>query len=163
MEQDSDSQHKRPHDLISRDDPSNAGSAHSTPRKRAKQAGKLGHQDVRDFVPVGGSFSTAAVPIDEAQEHIDQGSQVMLSPKAENRIDHETEISEVIPPQSVQAAPPVNWNAVNTKIRTTLGGSAGKFKTVVDEPSLENGARKWAEIDRDTGGPTLAIKRNAPY
>lgn len=161
MEQDSDSHHKRPHTLISRDDASNAGSAHSTPRKRAKQAGKLGHQDVRDFVPVGGSFSTAAEPIDEAKEHSDEGSQVMLGPKAEKRGDHE--IACGLSPQSVQAAPPVNWNAVNTKIRTTLGGSAGKVKTVVEEPSLGDGGHKEAENDRDLGGPTLAIKGNSPY
>ena len=88
MEQDIDSrsatlERKRPHDLISRHDASNAGSASSTPRKRAKQAGKLGHQDVRDFVPVGASFSTSAVSVDEAQDSGDDGSRIKLSPKAE--------------------------------------------------------------------------------
>ena len=172
MEQDIDShpdtlERKRPHNVISRDDTSNAGSAHSTPRKRAKQAGKLGHQDVRDFVPVGGSFSTTAVLKDEAQENSDEASQVELSPKAaesyrSNQAFKEGEeleedntlraIPETPSPHDVQAAPPVTWNAVNTtKIRTTLGGSVGKFKALVDEPILPDGVQKKAENDRDRG------------
>ena len=88
-EQDHDSgtatlERKRPHNVTSRDDASNLGSASSTPRKRAKLAGKLGHQDVRDFVPVGASFSTSAVPIDEAQDSGDDSSQV------ESILDSET-------------------------------------------------------------------------
>ena len=56
------------------------------------------------------------------------------------------EISEVISPQDVKAAPPVNWNAVNsTKIRTAFGGSVGKIKNMVDEPSLADDGRKEAE------------------
>ena len=88
LEQDTDlgaatHQRKRPRGAVSRDDTSNAGSAHSTPRKRAKHAGKLGHQDVRDFVPVGASFSTSVVPVDEAQDSGDDGSQAEMSLKAE--------------------------------------------------------------------------------
>lgn len=53
------------------------------------------------------------------------------------------EISETILPQDVQTAAPMNWNAVNTtKIRTTLGGSVGKIKDLIDEPSLANGDQK---------------------
>lgn len=94
MEQDTDThtatlERKRPHDVVSRDDASNAGSAHSTPRKRAKHVGKLGHQDVRDFVPVGGSFSTSAVPVDEAQDSGDDGSQAEIGLKAETFSDDE--------------------------------------------------------------------------
>lgn len=93
MEEDTKSrttlERKRPHDAISRDDASNAGSAHSTPRKRAKHAGKLGHQDVRDFVPVGASFSTSVVPVDESQDSGDDGSQSEISPKAERSSNHE--------------------------------------------------------------------------
>lgn len=86
---------KRPHDVVSRDDASNAGSAHSTPRKRVKHAGKLGYQDVRDFVPVGASFSTSIVPVDEAQDSRDDGSQVESSPKAETLNGYEVlEVSE---------------------------------------------------------------------
>lgn len=80
---------KRPHDVISYDDASNLGSARSTPRKRAKKAGKLGHQDVRDFVPVGASFSTSAVPIDEILESGDDGSQEELNPNTEALSDDE--------------------------------------------------------------------------
>lgn len=93
-EQDPDSdtatlKRKRPHDVISCDDASNLGSARSTPRKRAKKAGKLGHQDVRDFVPVGASFSTSAVPIDEIQESGDDGSQEGLDLNSETLSDYE--------------------------------------------------------------------------
>ncbi len=92
LEQDTDlgaatHQRKRPHGVVSRDDTSNAGSAHSTPRKRAKYAGKLGHQDVRDFVPVGASFSTSVVPVDEAQDSGDDGSQAEMSIKVETLND----------------------------------------------------------------------------
>lgn len=52
---------KRPFDLTTHDDSSNAGSAASTPRKRRKRRGKGGdqraYQDVRDFVPDGVNFS----------------------------------------------------------------------------------------------------------
>lgn len=99
-EQDPDSdtatlERKRPHEVISYDDASNLGSAHSTPRKRARKAGKLGHQDVRDFVPVGASFSTSAVPIDEIQESGDDGSQEEVNLNTETLSDHEPfEVSE---------------------------------------------------------------------
>lgn len=100
MEQSTDSptatlERKRPHNVVSRDDSSNAGSAHSTPRKRAKHAEKLGHQDVRDFVPVGASFSTSVVPVDEAQDIGDDDSQAEISLKAEILSDYEAlEVSE---------------------------------------------------------------------
>lgn len=80
---------KRPHDVVSRDDASNAGSAQSTPRKRVKYAGKLRHQEIRDFVPVGASFSTSAVPVEEAEDSGDEGFQAGKSPKAENLSDYE--------------------------------------------------------------------------
>ncbi len=53
---------KRPHD-----DSSNAGSTKSTPRKRARRSGRIGQQDVRDFVPHGASFSTSAAAIGEGE------------------------------------------------------------------------------------------------
>ena len=94
VEQDTDPntatlERKRPHDVISRNDNSSIASAHSTPRKRARHAGKLGHQDVRDFVPVGSTFSTSAVPIDEPQDSGDDGFQVNTDPKAETLSDYE--------------------------------------------------------------------------
>lgn len=86
---------KRPHDVISYHNASNLGSAHSTPRKRARKAGKLGHQDVRDFVPVGASFSTSVVPIDEIRESGDDGSQEELDLNTETLSDNEPfEVSE---------------------------------------------------------------------
>ena len=68
-------QRKRPRSVLSRDDASNAGSAHSTPRKRSKRAGRWGPQDVRDFVPVGASFSTSVVPIEEGLDSFDDSSE----------------------------------------------------------------------------------------
>ena len=67
-------QRKRHHSVDSRDDASNTSSAQSTPRKRAKRAGKLGAQDVRDFVPVGASFSTSVIPIEEVHDGGDNSS-----------------------------------------------------------------------------------------
>lgn len=63
-------------------------------------------------------------------------------------------VSETVAPQDVQAASPVNWNAVNfIKIRTTLGGSVGKIKDFADEPNLTNGSGKRmnGRSDRDLG------------
>ena len=60
---------KRPHDV---DDVSNTVTAPSTPRKRAKRAGKPGHQDVRDFVPAGATFSTSVVPMEEVRNSSDE-------------------------------------------------------------------------------------------
>ena len=60
-----------------------------------------------------------------------------------NGIKMPNEISEIASPQDMQAAPPVSWNAVNTtKIRTTLGGSGGKVKDLVDQPTVTNGVGK---------------------
>lgn len=61
---------KRPLELVSHDNPSTAGSVPSTPRKRAKHTGKQGHQDVKDFVSAGGSFSASAAPL-VAEQHND--------------------------------------------------------------------------------------------
>ena len=76
----------------------------------------------------------------------------------ENEIPRET--FKIVSPQTVQAAPPVNWNVVNTtKIRTTLGGSIGKVKNLVDEPSLTDGGRKESEgnSNRDLGQLILLL------
>ena len=80
LEQDTDLgtstlERKRHHSVVSRDDASNTSSAQSTPRKRTKRAGKLGPQDVRDFVPVGASFSTSVIPIEGVHDGGDKSSQ----------------------------------------------------------------------------------------
>ena len=78
---------KRPHDV---DDASNTVTAHSTPRKRAKKAGKPGHQDVRDFVPVGATFSTSVVPMGEVRDSSDEeGSRVEMDQDSEELSDVE--------------------------------------------------------------------------
>ena len=78
---------KRPHDV---DDASNTVTAHSTPRKRAKKVGRPGHQDVRDFVPVGATFSTSVVPLGEARDSGDEeGSRVEMDQGSEELSDGE--------------------------------------------------------------------------
>ena len=67
---------KRSHDLTMSDDHSSSGSANSTPRKRARRAGRLHHQDVRDFVPPGASFSSTPIPLDERPPGGDDGMHV---------------------------------------------------------------------------------------
>ena len=74
---------KRPHDVTFRDEAPNADSKPSTPRKRVKHPETLGYQDVREFVPVGASFSTSVVPLHEAQNSGDDGPQVGTSVKAD--------------------------------------------------------------------------------
>ena len=78
---------KRPHDV---DDASNTVTAHSTPQKRAKKSGKPGYQDVRDFVPVGATFSTSVVPMEEVRDNSDDdGSRVETDQDSEGLSDVE--------------------------------------------------------------------------
>ena len=86
MEGDTDSrvatlERKRPYDPAIGDGNSNAGSVTSTPRKRAKYTGKLGHQDVRDFVPNGASFSSSALPFDDVSASEGESVQLVASIK----------------------------------------------------------------------------------
>ena len=82
------------------------------------------------------------------------------SVKMEERLEESEmpyEVCEKISPQHAQAAPPVNWNAVNTtKIRTSLGGNVGKAKDLVDESSMTDwdGKEIEARSVRDLGEPT---------
>ena len=78
---------KRTHDV---DDALNIVTAHSTPRKRAKKTGKPGYQDVRDFVPVGATFSTSVVPMEEVRDRSDDdGSRVGMDQDSEGLSDVE--------------------------------------------------------------------------
>ena len=79
---------KRPRDLTTSDDLSSSGSANSTPRKRARRIGKLGHQDVRDFVPLGASFTSAPIPLDEQAPSEDKGMDVEPSLGSEELQNH---------------------------------------------------------------------------
>ena len=82
-------QNKRPHDLTIGDDHPSSGSANSTPRKRARRVGKLAHQDVRDFVPVGASFSSNPIPLDEQGTSQDEGMPVEPSIGGEGLQNHD--------------------------------------------------------------------------
>ena len=82
------------------------------------------------------------------------------SAKVEERLEESKtpyKVCEKISPQHAQAAPPVNWNAVNTtKIRTSLGGNVGKAKDLVDESSTTDWDGKETESRsvRDLGEST---------
>ena len=82
---------KRPHDLTICDDHSSSGSANSTPRKRARRIGKLGHQDVRDFVPVGASFSSTPVLLDEQAPSEEEGMHVERSLRGKGLQNHDSD------------------------------------------------------------------------
>lgn len=79
---------KRPRDLTFSDDLSSSGSANSTPRKRARRVGKLGHQDVRDFVPLGASFSSTPIPLEEQAPGEDEAIHVEPSIGGEGLPNH---------------------------------------------------------------------------
>lgn len=65
---------KRPHGRISSSSSSNNVPTDSAPRKRAKDAGNLGYQDVRDFVPPAGEFSKNPVAMEEIRDSGRDGS-----------------------------------------------------------------------------------------
>lgn len=96
-----------------------------------------------------------------------EGYHGIRSVEAEKEIEEDNilrETSQIGSPQDVQAAPPMNWNAVNTtKIRTTLGGNVGKIKDLVDDPSLANGGREKAGglSNRDLGKLILLLVSTA--
>ena len=82
------------------------------------------------------------------------GSRELNVEEGLSRNNKPQETSKTTSPQDVQAAPPVSWNAVNTtKIRTTLGGSGGKVKDLVDQPTVTNGVGKEIQehSNRDVG------------
>ena len=90
---------KRAHDLTIGDDHSSSGSANSTPRKRARRVGKLGHQDVRDFVSVGASFNSTPIPLDEQAPSEDEGMHVepSLGPEGLQNRDPDQDIAAQFP------------------------------------------------------------------
>ena len=129
MDEDSDSrtasfERKQPHGDSDNDPSGDAASTHSTPRKRVKRRGKAGGRDLRDFVPVGGNFSTSTVPLDDADDNrsdVSSGSGVEKNggvPLSQASRD------------LVGAAPSINWNVGSkAKIRTSLGGSSATKQT----------------------------------
>ena len=63
---------KRPHDERPKDGNNGSGLLDAKPQKRIKGTGKAGQNDVADFVPNGGSFSTL-----EVAEDPEQGNEMM--------------------------------------------------------------------------------------
>ena len=107
-------------------------------------------------VPTCSNTVTKAVASATATELMEgyNGNRELNVEEGLNRNNNPQEISETTSPQDMQAAPPVSWNAVNTtKIRTTLGGSGGKVKDVVDQPTVINGVGKEIQehSNRDVG------------
>lgn len=112
---------KRTHNEVTQNDNPSAVSAGSTPRKRHKHASKSAFQDIRDFVPNGGSFGTNGTLI------------------ADTNIHDTVETS---------AAPPMNWNAVNsTKIRISLGGGHARNTAPREEALQANVVGSSNKID----------------
>ncbi len=118
---------KRPHDLTIGDDHSSSGSAKSTPRKRARRTAKLRHQDVRDFVPVGASFSSTPIPLDERPQSEDEGMHVEPSLGGEGLQNHD-------PDQEIAAQTPQDVRngitaAEDDRLGSPLSGDTKVFIT----------------------------------
>lgn len=114
---------KRTHDEATQNGDPGAVSADSTPRKRKKHASNSAFQDVRDFVPNGGSFGTNGTLIEDAD------------------IDDTVQTS---------TAPPMSWNAVNnTKIRTSLGG--GLVQNILPREGVLHAHVVGSSIEVDAG------------
>ncbi|MCJ1227232.1 hypothetical protein MMC12_003887 [Toensbergia leucococca] len=96
----------------------------STPRKRIKRNGRDNLQDMRDFVPTGGSFSVNAAILDQVQD----------SPSNLTTASDGMESGQLSTP-GVGTVPSINWNA-GTKIRfrTSLGGK--RTEKQGDSPSI---------------------------
>ena len=64
---------KRHHDIVVLDEISNASSAKSTPRKRARRYGNIRHQDSHSLVSNSAGFSKSAAHVGEDQGSEDDG------------------------------------------------------------------------------------------
>ena len=148
---------KRSHTIASRDECMTDGSTTSTPRKRNKHVGRLGYQDVRDFVPSGGSFSTSTILLEDvisnpANEGVEGHSSTTTPTKPDGDVpttsvhmegntnvrqgsdDVEDDRSGNVKQDNVELSkakipPPRNWNEVDhVTIRTKLGAGRGREK-----------------------------------
>ena len=138
---------KRPHDLTIGDDHSSSGSAKSTPRKRARRVGKLGHQDVRDFVPVGASFSSTPIPLDEQAPSEDEGMHVGPSLGGEGLQNHD-------PEQDTTAQIPRNVHNGNTASENGRLGSPIPGDTMVfitEDQTLPGHDHPTKEVSTNVG------------
>ncbi|KAL8707595.1 MAG: hypothetical protein Q9225_007729 [Loekoesia sp. 1 TL-2023] len=124
MDEDTDSRTasfalKRPHSDASH--PENSGSSStstltSNPRKRPRRANKLNTQDLRDFVPSGGSFSANAASLDSGPDKIkDQAAEEHLNSSPYQQTSHQN--------------PSMNWNTgtkaeIRVSLRDRLGGTS---------------------------------------
>ena len=112
---------KRPHSDPSHPENS-GGSSNSTPRKRARRANKLDTQDLRDFVPSGGTFSVNAASLDS-------GDDMIMDKEAGNH--HNNSSDQQLPHQ----IPSMNWNAgAKAKIRVSLRDRTGTGGTPATSP-----------------------------
>ena len=90
-------QNKRPHDRAIGDDNS---SSDSMPRKRARRTGKLGHQDVGDFVPFGASFTSNPMLFDHGLHGENESAQNDDFNQSGDLQGHETNVQTTAQRQS---------------------------------------------------------------
>lgn len=123
MDEDNDSrtaafERKRPHGDSANETHGITTSGRSTPRKRIKRQDGAGGQELGDFVPVGGNFSTSTIPMGDTDDS-----------RSDMSSDSDTDkLGGVSPSRGGQkiggAAPSINWNSGSrARIRTTLGVS----------------------------------------
>ena len=132
---------KRPRDLTLSEDLSSSGSANSTPRKRARHIGKLGHQDVRDFVPLGASFSSTPIPLDEQALGEDEAIHVETSLGGEELRIHSSDQDIASQPlQDVQNAITASEdNRLGSIIPSDTMVFVSEIKTTPSHEHLTNG------------------------
>ena len=143
---------KRPRDLTTSDDLSSSGSANSTPRKRARRIGKLGHQDVRDFVPLGASFSSTPIPLDEQAPSEDKGMHAEPSFGGEGLQNHGSDHD--IAAQSLQNVENENTASEDDRLESPIPGDTKVFVNDVqtlpghDHPTNE-GSTNGEAVSKD--------------
>ena len=138
---------KRSHYLTIGDDHSSSGSANSTPTKRARRVGKLGHQDVRDFVPVKASFNSTPIPLDEQAPSEDEGMQVKPSLEGEALQNRDPDQDIATPnPRDVHNG---NTASKDGKLGSPIPGDTKVF--VTEDQTLPNHDHSTNEVSTNGG------------
>ena len=144
---------KRPIDEASLDESKDSGSTKSTPRKRAKRVERESHQDVRDFVPNGGSFSTIEFPLNQEQD-LKVSSSPNLSRYSSDNVHSQEDYSP-------------NQGAQNSSVEAAVGAekvvSTRELSSTVDADVPVAGNQSEIPIFRDVyTGATIGHKIKLP-
>ncbi|MCJ1365618.1 hypothetical protein MMC16_004743 [Acarospora aff. strigata] len=146
---------KRPHlHTPNLDDDTQLSSGNSnTARKRAKHVSRTGEQDLRDFVPLGAGFSTAAGVL-EGQGEIETH---YISDDSSAESEGGVVVATSDTSKLGGLAPAMNWNmGSKAKIRTTLGGERGQ-SSVSSTVEKQERAQKTEVIVIDDSPPPVQI------